>query len=151
MSHCGECCNPIKGGKFVRIAVIILVVIGSLLTMSLGAKWIFDYNDGKQTVEELKQDVKSLGVDTSSLDEIEDYKTDGYVVLVCGFLALVSVFLIRRFGKFTAVMMLLAGIVPAFVDPGALIFTFFVLLGGVLCFFVKPKQPKIKTVIANLQ
>lgn len=122
-----------------RVAVIILVVIGSLLTMSLGAKWIFDYNDGQQAIQELQESAKSLGVDASALDDIEKYKTDGYILIVCGLVALVSVFLIKKVGKLTAVIMLLAGIAPAFADPAALIFSFFVILGGVLCFFVKPK------------
>lgn len=126
-----------------RIAVIIIVILGSLFTMALGAKWVFDYNDGKQAIEALQQSSKTLGVDTSSFDELEKYKTGGYILIVCGLVALVTVFLIGKLGKIAAVIMLLAGIAPAFIDPATLIFTFFVILGGILCFFVKPKKAHV--------
>lgn len=122
-----------------KVAVSIIVIIGALLTAGLGVKWISDYNDSKELVASLQQTTDELGLDDSTLDELKDLVTAAYVMIACAVVAFISVFLISKLGKLTTVILLLAGVVPAILEPTSLIVTFLIILGAILSFFIKPK------------
>ncbi|HEY9061606.1 MAG TPA: hypothetical protein VIO64_14025 [Pseudobacteroides sp.] len=123
-----------------RIAVIIIVILGSLVSAGLGAKWVSDYNGSKQELASLSETSKELGLDISSeMKELEKARNCGYALILCGIIALISVFLLRRLGKISAIIIIITGIIPVFFTAITLVFTFMLILGGILGFFVKPK------------
>lgn len=126
-----------------RIAVIILVIIGTIASIGLGIKWISDFDTYKTEIAAV-EDLKSDPDVAQALEDMEKLKTCAYALIACGIIALVSVFLIGKIGKISAVIILASAIVPAIFEPVTLAFTFFFVIAGILAFFVKPKVKAVK-------
>lgn len=125
-----------------KIAAIILGIIGALASFGLGSKWYTDFNKYKDTMEKLSTAAGSLGKSTEVASAMADYNTIGnaaYALLVCGIIGLVASLLVFKQSKIAAVVLVLAAIVPAVFSTKALIATFLLLIAGALAFFVKPK------------
>lgn len=122
-----------------RVAFSIIVIIGALLTAALGIIWISDYNDNKELIASVQQTSDELGMDNPELQELKGLVTAAYVMLACAVVAFITVFLRNKLGKITGIILLAAGILPAVFETDSLMFTFFIILGGILSFFVKPK------------
>ena len=122
-----------------RVAFSIIVIIGALLTAALGIIWISDYNDNKELITSVQQTSDELGLDNPELQELKGLVTAAYVMLACAVVAFITVFLRNKLGKITGIILLAAGILPAVFETDSLMFTFFIILGGILSFFVKPK------------
>lgn len=121
-----------------RVAVIVLVIIGTIASIGLGIKWLSDFNTYKAeiaSVEDLKADPEVA----QALEDMKAMKNCAYALIVCGIIALVAVFLIGKIGKVAAGVILACAIVPAIFSPISLAFTFFFIIGGILAFFIKPK------------
>lgn len=116
-----------------RIAGLILGIIGGLLAGMLGMTWMRDAN----RMRELIETAKSLGVDTGEMDKLVIAAYILLAVMVVGIVAGVLAF--RGKGKIAAPLMILGAIAPALFAPKALVFTFILLLGGLLSFAAKPK------------
>jgi hypothetical protein len=116
-----------------RIAGLILGVIGGLLAGMLGMTWMRDANRMRELIEA----AKSLGVDTGEVDKLVIAAYILLAVMVVGIVAGVLAF--RGKGKIAAPLMILGAIAPALFAPKALVFTFILLLGGLLSFAAKPK------------
>ncbi len=122
-----------------RVAFSIIVIIGALLTAALGIIWISDYNDNKELIASVQQTSDELGLDNSELEDLKGLVTAAYVMLACAVVAFITVFLRNKLGKITGIILLAAGILPAVFETDSLMFTFFIILGGILSFFIKPK------------
>jgi hypothetical protein len=120
-----------------RIAGLILGILGGLLAGFLGMKWMGDADSLKGQIELARK----MGVNMADLDKMvtASYMLIGAMVagIVGGILAMMGK------GKIAAVLMLAGAIVPAIWVPKSLIFTCLLLLGGIVCFFVKPRQSAI--------
>ena len=116
-----------------RIAGLILGIIGGLLAGMLGMTWMRDAN----RMRELIETAKSLGVDTGEVDKLVIAAYILLAVMVVGIVAGVLAF--RGKGKIAAPLMILGAVAPALFAPKALVFTFILLLGGLLSFAAKPK------------
>ena len=116
-----------------RSAGLILGIIGGLLAGMLGMTWMRDAN----RMRELIETAKSLGVDTGEMDKLVIAAYILLAVMVVGIVAGVLAF--RGKGKIAAPLMILGAIAPALFAPKALVFTFILLLGGLLSFAAKPK------------
>ncbi len=126
-----------------RTAVIILVIIGTIASIGLGIKWLSDfdtYNTEIAAIEGLKSDPDVA----QALKDMEKVRNCAYALIVCGIIALVSVFLMGKIGKIAAVIILACAIVPAIFSPASLTFTFFFIIAGILAFFAKPKVQAVK-------
>lgn len=126
-----------------RIAVIILVIVGTLASIGLGIKWLSDFNTYKTEISAV-EDLKSDPDVAQALKDMEKLRTCSYALIVCGILALVSVFLMGKIGKIAAAIILASAIIPAIFSPISLAFTFFFVIAGILAFFVKPKEQAVK-------
>ncbi len=122
-----------------RVAFSIIVIIGALLTAALGIIWISDYNDNKELIASVQQTSDELGLDNPELQKLKGLVTAAYVMLACAVVAFITVFLRGKLGKFTGIILLAAGILPAVFETDSLMFTFLIILGGILSFFIKPK------------
>jgi hypothetical protein len=116
-----------------RITSLILGVIGGLLAGTLGLTWMQDAN----RMRELIAAARNLGVDTGEVDKLIIAAYILLVAMVVGIVAGVLAF--KGKGKIAAPLMILGAIAPAFFAPKALVFTFILLLGGLLSFAAKPK------------
>jgi hypothetical protein len=117
-----------------RILGLILGILGGLLAGCLGWKWLDDANHMKAMIDV----ARSAGVSMADLDKTV---TAGRMLIgsmgagiVGGVLAMMGK------GKIAALLMLAGVIVPAIWAPKSLVFTFVLLIGGIVCFFVKPRQ-----------
>ena len=125
-------------GGIMRTAVIILVIIGTLASIGLGVKWLSDFNSYKTEIAAV-EDLKSDPDVAQAFKDMEKLKNCSYALIVCGIIAIASVFLMGKIGKIAAVIILASAIIPAIFSPISLVFTFFFLIAGILAFFVKPK------------
>ncbi len=117
-----------------RILGLILGILGGLLAGCLGWKWLDDANHAKAMLDV----ARSAGVNMAELDKtvMAGRMLIGSALagIVGGILALMGK------GKIAALLMLAGAIVPAIWAPKSLIFSFLLIIGGIVCFFVKPRQ-----------
>jgi hypothetical protein len=126
-----------------KIATIIIVIIGVLATAGLGVYWVTDYNSAKEDIATLSK--LDMGDEVQSLlDDAEKQKNSGYALMIGAALSLVAVLLIGKLKKISAILILIAAIAPAIIYPNALIATFLLIIGGILAFFVKPKVAAVQ-------
>ena len=130
-----------------KIATIILVILGAIASFALGITWLSDYNDYKTEISTVNEMLAGIGSDSDiakDLKEVETMRNCAYALIACGFIALVAVFLMGKIGKIAAIIILAAGIVPAIFYLKALAFTFLLVIAGILAFFVKPRAQTVK-------
>ena len=114
-----------------RIAGLVLGILGGLAAGLLGMKWLSDASANQATVEL----ARSMGV-ASDIDKIV---TAAYILLGSAVLGIVGgVMAFKGKGKIAALLMLIGAIAPAILAPQALVFTFILLIGGIISFFAKP-------------
>lgn len=116
-----------------RIAGLVLGIIGGLLAGMLGLIWMRDAS----RMRELVDAARNLGVDTGEVDKLIVAAYILIAVMIVGIVAGVLAF--KGKGKIAAPLMILGAIAPAVFAPKALVFTFILLLGGLLSFAAKPK------------
>jgi hypothetical protein len=116
-----------------RIVGLCLGVIGGLLAGMLGVTWMRDAN----RMRELVDTARSLGVDTGEVDKLVLAAYLLLAVMIVGIVAGVLAF--KGKGKIAAPLMILSALAPALFAPKALVFTFLLLLGGLLSFAARPK------------
>jgi hypothetical protein len=120
-----------------RILGLILGILGGVLAGCLGWKWISDANHMKSMIDL----ARSAGVSMAELDKIV---TAGYMLIgsmVAGFVG--GVLAMMRKGMIAALLMLAGAIVPAIWAPKSLGFTALLVIGAIVCFFVKPKNASV--------
>jgi hypothetical protein len=125
-----------------KIAVIILGILGALAVGGLGAKWVSDYETNKESIVALTKLAHSLGGGkVSEVDEqiktLDRVKTAGYIMIVGALLALAAALGVGKLGKISAAVMLVAVIVPAALAPLSLVASFLLIIAAALAFFVK--------------
>ena len=121
-----------------RIVGLVLGIIGGLLAGMLGLTWMRDAN----RMRELIDAARNLGVDTGEVDKLV---IAAYILLAAMIVGIVAgVLAFRGKGKIAAPLMSLGAIAPALFAPKALVFTFILLLGGLLSFAAKPKVQQIQ-------
>jgi hypothetical protein len=121
-----------KGETTMRILGLILGILGGLLAGCLGWKWLDDANHVKAMIDV----ARSAGANMAELDKTV---MAGRILIgsmgagiVGGILAMMGK------GKIAALLMLAGAIVPAILAPKSLIFTFLLVIGGIVSFFAKP-------------
>ena len=116
-----------------RIVGLTLGIIGGLLAGMLGMIWMRDAS----RMRELVDAARNLGVDTGEVDKLIIAAYILLAVMVVGIVAGVLAF--KGKGKIAAPLMILGALAPVVFAPKALVFTFILLLGGLLSFAAKPK------------
>ncbi|HKS42514.1 MAG TPA: hypothetical protein VJX74_18015 [Blastocatellia bacterium] len=115
-----------------RIAGLVLGILGGLAAGFLGMKWLSDAN----SMKELVGAARNLGVDMTELDKTI---TAAYILLGSAVLGIVGgVMAFKGKGKIAGLLMLIGAIAPAIFAPKALVFTCILLIGGIVSFFAKP-------------
>ena len=115
-----------------RIAGLVLGILGGLAAAFLGMKWLSDANDMKAMIGA----ARNLGVDMTELDKTV---TAAYILIGSAVLGIVGgVMAFKGKGKIAGLLMLIGAIAPAIFAPKALVFTCILLIGGIVSFFAKP-------------
>jgi hypothetical protein len=138
-----------------KIAVIILGILGSLAFGGLGAKWVSDYQDNKAQIKSLAKLAASLGggktteVD-AAIKAVERTKDAGYVMIGVALLALAASILVGKFGKLSGAAILVGTAIPAAMAPLSLVAGFLLVIAGILALFVKTAPPAQQRAAARL-
>jgi len=122
-----------------RIAGLILGILGGLAAALLGIKWLSD----AASMKELIGAARNIGVDTAEIDKLI---TSAYFLLASGMLGIVGgVLAFKRKGKIAASLMLAGVVAPALFAPRSLVFTWLLLVGCMISFLVKSKEGESKS------
>ena len=115
-----------------RIAAFILAILGGLAAAALGMTWLSDLAEYSEQLELAEQ----AGFSVTSL-RISSY------LLLTGLLTGIAggVLALQRKGKVAAAVLIASAAAPAALEPKALVFTFLLLVAGLLALGAKPKQP----------
>lgn len=123
-----------------KIAVIVLGILGSVSAFGLGAIWFSDYDKNKEVLEQGKALAGSNPELLATIDSAVSAGRASYLLLVGAILAIVATFMVSKFGKKAAIALIVIALAPAVLAPKALAGTFFILLAGILAFMIKPKE-----------
>ena len=119
-----------------RITGLVMGILGGSAAGFLGMTWMNDAHKMKAFITT----ARTLGLDTGEVDKLI---IAAYVLLAAMFIGFIgSVLAFNGKGKIAAPLMILAAVAPVLVVPKAFVFTFLLLIGGVLNFLVEPKAQK---------
>jgi hypothetical protein len=71
--------------------------------------------------------------------QLERTHKASYVMIVLGLAAIVASFLVLKKAKPSGAIMIAAAVIPAFFAPSTLIFSFLLIIAGILALVAKPK------------
>lgn len=124
-----------------KIAVMVIGILGALASFSLGAKWISDYSEYSDTITSLEKMSEKTGTASAELQKLKGLRNSGWSLMVLSVLSLAASVMISKLGgKITGGVLLLAVIVPAVFSAKSLIATFILAIAAILAFLYKPKE-----------
>lgn len=128
-----------------KVASLVLGIVGSLAVVFLGIMWVGQYKELERS--ELYQSVREQrqhGQADPELDKafatVERTANAGYANFGLGLLALVGAALVFKLPRIAGGLMAAAVVVPALLNPKSLAFSFLLLLAAALAFRVKPRR-----------
>ncbi len=128
-----------------KIAALVLGVLGSLLVIALGSKWITDYKANEAAVKQSAELLRQLGGAKEAAEASAAFKTlerrvnAAYAMVGLGALALLLSPAVFKVPKLSGIMMAAAAIVPAALAPLTLVVGSLLLLGALFAFLAKPR------------
>jgi hypothetical protein len=117
-------------------AIIILGIIGSLGTFAWGLKWFSDYSAYKYELSD-KTGTNNQQMN-SAITEYENTGQASYFLMVGSLFSVIAVLMLKKFGRFSAIILLIAAISPVIFVPRSIMITSILLLAGILIFILKP-------------
>lgn len=113
-----------------RIAAFILAILGGLAAAALGMTWLSD-------AAELQDQLALAEAAGVSVDSII---TAGWLLIAALFLGIGGgVLALMRKGKIAAPVLIASAVVPAIFEPKSLVFSFLLIIAGLLALGAKPK------------
>lgn len=125
-----------------KMAALIIGLLGSLAVLGLGAKWVSDFNKFEKTIAAIEKLSEQLGKSnkiSASMAKVKRLKTAGYLMIILGIAALIGSILVLKMSKVSAIIMLAAAIIPGVLAPQSLVAGFLLIIAGILAFIAKPK------------
>jgi hypothetical protein len=141
------------GETAMKIAVIILGLLGAIAGGGLGIKWLSDISKNADVLKLGEEKLKSLEAsgNTADLAKVKKAMSDlhsatwgGYLLVggaVLGLAALVMLIMGKIPPKVAGIMLILASAAAGIVAPPSMIFSGAMILAGGLCFLMKSKAP----------
>lgn len=117
-----------------RMAILILALIGALASLALGMKWVGDYNDNQQLIVQLESLAGQSEQGRAALSELAAVRTAGYLLMAMGLAAVGGVVVAKKQPRVAAGIFGLAVVLPAIFTMKTLLATFFLLIAAVLSF-----------------
>jgi hypothetical protein len=121
-----------------RIAVLVLAVVGGLAAGFLGMKWVSDVGEARKQLKKMEE----FGVAKEALAEVRAHERAGYLLIVSMLAAFgAAAASWHGMNKVAGGVLIGAALVPALFAAKSLVFTIFLLVAGGLSFAVKPDAP----------
>ena len=122
-----------------RILALVFGILGTLSAGFLGLRWLSDAHKSQEIIASASR----AGVDTSAISQMV---AASYLLIVASAAGIAgSVLALKRKRAPAAGTLIVAAIAPTVLAPKALVFTFFLLVGGLLSLGVKPKPAPTPT------
>lgn len=121
-----------------KVAVLVLAILGALASLALGAKWIGDYNDNQQMIEQMQALASQSEQGRAALAELSSVRTAGYLLIVMGLASFAGLAILGKRPQVAAGIFGLAVVLPAIFTMKTLLATFFLLIAAVLAFRMRP-------------
>ena len=135
-----------------RIAGLILGILGGMAAAFLGIIWLRDYNTVKSTVDAAVELSRSAGTEVpAEFAELKRLATAAYLLIAAGAVGLaggVATMLGR--GKIAGPLMIVAALAPVALAPKALVFGCILLVAGIICFLAKPKVAAGRSTLSQI-
>ena len=131
-----------------KIAALILGLLGSLAAIGLGVKLNADYDKYADTIGQLSQLTAQLGQNPNvndSLKELREIHIVSYALMGLGLLSLIASTIVFKTPKASGAIMLATAIILAtaimfaIFNPKTLIFSFLLVIAGLLALLSKKK------------
>jgi len=117
-----------------KIACLVLSILGALAALALGIVWLGDASDARELIAA----ASSMGVDTGEIDSLV---RAAYLLIAGGVGAVVAgVLTMKDKGKIGGAILALAVLAPAVFAPKTLIATFLLALAALFAFLAKPRS-----------
>ena len=129
-----------------KVAVMIIGLIGSLFTIGLGAKWLSDFHKYKETFAQIEKMSSEMpagqGMPKDLMGQVKKTHIAAYAMVGLGVLSLLASFLGFKMGKVKVggAIMFVTVLVPAVMAPQSLVATFPLIVSGVLAMMMKPSM-----------
>jgi hypothetical protein len=136
-----------------KVASLILGVVGSLAVVFLGILWVGQYKELERSelyrsVREQRQQGQADPELDKAFATVERTANAGYASFALGLVALVGAVLVFKLPRVSAGLMAAAVVVPAVLNPKSLAFSFVLLIAAALAFKVKPRQAAVASALA---
>jgi hypothetical protein len=92
-----------------KIAALVLAILGAIAIGGVGAKWVSDYNRDKASVQAAEQ---LLGADAAPVKELHRVVTGGYLGIVFAVVAVVGGALVFKTPRASGAAFLAGGVIP---------------------------------------
>ena len=123
-----------------KVAALIVGLLGALITTGLGIKWMSDYQDNKATIESLAKMGGALGgAGGEAMAQLESMHRASYAMVALGLLAIAASVMVFKKSKPSGAVLIAAAVIPAVFAPSTLIFSFLLVIAGILALAAKPK------------
>ena len=127
-----------------KIAALVLGLIGSLILFVLGVMWAGQYQElEKSEVYQALQEARTKGQTNPEMEkafaEASKVGTAGYVCVGLGLLGLLASPFVFKFPKVSGGLMAAAVLGAAVMNPKSLVFSFLLAIAALLAFLVKPR------------
>jgi hypothetical protein len=147
-----------------RIAALVLGLLGSFLLFIVGVLWTDNANHLKdveamaQTLDSVTKEAAAAGRPVPqdaagqdlarTLNAVRGKAKASYPMVIVGLLAFVGSFFALKFPKVSGALMAIAVLVPAVLYVGTLFVSFLLALGALFALLAKPKAPIVRSRIA---
>lgn len=126
-----------------KVAAMIFGILGSFAIVLLGVLCIVNSNETRASNEEMKKsaaDGNGTQAVPQPMKELQRSGRVGYVLVVLGHVSLIASFFVFNRARLSAVIMLLAVLLPAALSLKTLVFSCLLFIASVLAFLAKDKQ-----------
>jgi hypothetical protein len=125
-----------------KLAIIILGILGSLAFGGLGAQWISDYEANRAQIKSLGTLASALGDKGSEVERaingVERARAAGYVMVMAALAGVAASLSVGRSARVAGAVLLIGAALPALLAPLSLLAGFLLVIAGVLALRLKP-------------
>jgi len=125
-----------------KIAILILGVLGAAITFFLGATWVGDWNDNQALIKSMGELGNQLGSSemADKVAQLETIRNAGYLLVVGAVLGLIGALISFKKTKLAGILLLVGALVPGVLAPKALAMTSVQIIAGVLALIKAGKE-----------
>ena len=128
-----------------KIAVMVVAILGALAVGGLGTKWLVDFQKNQQTIAALTKMAGALGKRSAKVDsalkELEHTRTAAYLMIGAAAMALAVALCLGKLGKLASLALWAGAAAPAALAPKSLVAGSLLIVAGLLALFIRARRP----------